>query len=123
MAVPPPLTRPRHPMPAAVREALDMLPVQLDVTRLTIAVVGRGAAAARKLKFCENAGQLPPVGSAFRLQLDCPPEVLASHIQLACRFGNRSHHAQPVGIKTIINERFHPGIRDIREFARRNCGP
>ena len=33
-----------------------MLPVQLDVARLKIAVVGRGAAAARKLKFCENAG-------------------------------------------------------------------
>ena len=33
-----------------------MLPVQLDVARLTIAVVGRGGEAARKLKFCDSAG-------------------------------------------------------------------
>lgn len=33
-----------------------MLPVQLDVSRLKIAVVGRGAAAARKLKFCDTSG-------------------------------------------------------------------
>jgi precorrin-2 dehydrogenase len=33
-----------------------MLPVQLDVARLKLAVVGRGAEAARKLKFCDGAG-------------------------------------------------------------------
>jgi len=33
-----------------------MLPVQLDAARLKIAVVGRGAEAARKVKFCNAAG-------------------------------------------------------------------
>ena len=33
-----------------------MLPVQLDVARLKVAVVGRGAEGARKLKFCDSAG-------------------------------------------------------------------
>jgi len=49
-----------------------MLPVQLDGARLKIAVVGRGAEAARKIKFCDNAG-----AERVTVYSDQPGEALA----------------------------------------------